>query len=55
MEPRAAVAAYDGNRFTFYVGSQGVTGMRAQVADAFGVDAKAVHVCSPVKSAARSV
>jgi aerobic carbon-monoxide dehydrogenase large subunit len=44
MEPRAAVAAYDGNRFTFYVGSQGVTGMRAQVADAFNVDPKAVHV-----------
>ena len=31
-------------RFTFHVGSQGVTGMRAQVADALGVDAKAVHV-----------
>ena len=44
MEPRAAVAAYDGSRFTFYVGSQGVTGMRAQVSDALGVDAKAVHV-----------
>src|SRR5208282_3628323 len=34
MEPRAAVAAYDGSRFTFYVGSQGVTGMRGQVSDA---------------------
>src|SRR5271167_19571 len=44
MEPRAAVAAYDGGRFTFYVGSQGVTGMRAQVSDALGVDAKAVHI-----------
>ena len=44
MEPRAAVAAYDGNRFTLYVGSQGVTGMRAQVSDALGVDAKAVHI-----------
>jgi carbon-monoxide dehydrogenase large subunit len=44
MEPRAALAAYDGNRFTLYVGSQGVSGMRAQVADAFSVDTKAVHV-----------
>ena len=44
MEPRAALAAYDGSRFTMYVGSQGVTGMRAQIADCLGVDAKAVHV-----------
>ena len=44
MEPRAAVAAYDGGRFTFYVGSQGVTGMRADIAEAMGVDAKAVHI-----------
>ncbi len=44
MEPRAALAAYDGGRFTLYVGSQGVTGMRAQVSDALGVDAKAVHI-----------
>jgi aerobic carbon-monoxide dehydrogenase large subunit len=44
MEPRAAVAAYDDSRFTFYVGSQGVSGMRAQISDAFGVDPKAVHV-----------
>ncbi len=44
MEPRAAVASYDGARFTFHVGSQGVSGMRAQIADCLGVDAKAVHV-----------
>jgi aerobic carbon-monoxide dehydrogenase large subunit len=44
MEPRAAVAAYDGNRFTLYVASQGVTGMRANVAEALGVDAKAVRI-----------
>jgi aerobic carbon-monoxide dehydrogenase large subunit len=44
MEPRAAVAAFEDGRFTFYVGSQGVTGMRAQVADAFGVDPKSVRV-----------
>ena len=44
MEPRAALAAFDGSRFTMYVGSQGVTGMRAQISDCLGVDAKAVHV-----------
>src|SRR5271154_1181811 len=44
MEPRAAVAAYDGDRFTLYVCSQGVTGMRANIAEALGVDAKAVRI-----------
>jgi carbon-monoxide dehydrogenase large subunit len=44
MEPRAAVAAYEGSRFTMHVGSQGVTGMRAQIADCLGVEPKAVHV-----------
>ena len=46
MEPRAAVASHDGARFTFYVCSQGVTGMRANIAEAMGVDAKAVHILS---------
>jgi len=44
MEPRTALAAYDGSRFTFFVGSQSVFAMRAQIADALGVDAKAVRV-----------
>jgi carbon-monoxide dehydrogenase large subunit len=44
MEPRAALAAYDGSRFTFYVGSQGVFGMRANLAEALGVTPKDVHV-----------
>ena len=44
MEPRAALAAYDGSRFTFYVGSQGVMGMRANLAEAVGVTPKDVHV-----------
>jgi aerobic carbon-monoxide dehydrogenase large subunit len=44
MEPRAALAAYDGSRFTMYVPSQGVTGMRAQIADCLGVEPKMVHV-----------
>jgi aerobic carbon-monoxide dehydrogenase large subunit len=44
MEPRAAVASYDGARFAFHVGSQGVSGMRAQIADCLGVEPKTVHV-----------
>jgi aerobic carbon-monoxide dehydrogenase large subunit len=44
MEPRAALAAYDAGRFTLYVGSQGVAGMRANIAEALGVDAGAVRV-----------
>jgi carbon-monoxide dehydrogenase large subunit len=44
MEPRAAAAAYDGDRFTLYVCSQGVTSMRANIAEALGVDAKAVRI-----------
>jgi aerobic carbon-monoxide dehydrogenase large subunit len=44
MEPRAALSAYDGNRFTLYVSSQGVFGMRANIAEALGVPAKDVHV-----------
>jgi carbon-monoxide dehydrogenase large subunit len=44
MEPRAAIAAYDGQRFTFHVGSQGVFGMRANIAEAIGVPAKDVRV-----------
>jgi carbon-monoxide dehydrogenase large subunit len=44
MEPRAALAAYDGQRFTLYVGSQGVFGMRANIAEALGVTPKDVRV-----------
>ncbi|MGH6672023.1 MAG: xanthine dehydrogenase family protein molybdopterin-binding subunit [Xanthobacteraceae bacterium] len=44
MEPRAALAAFDGNRFTLYVSSQGVFGMRANLAEALGVPAKDMHV-----------
>jgi carbon-monoxide dehydrogenase large subunit len=46
MEPRAALAAYNGNRFTLYVGSQGVFGMRGNIAEALGVAAKDVHILS---------
>ena len=44
MEPRAALAAYDGQRFTLYVGSQGVFGMRDNIAEALGVTPKDVRV-----------
>jgi len=44
MEPRAALAAFDGQRFTLYVGSQGVFGMRANISEALGVPAKDVRV-----------
>jgi aerobic carbon-monoxide dehydrogenase large subunit len=44
MEPRGALAAFDGNRFTLYVSSQGVFGMRANIAEALGVQPKDVHV-----------
>ena len=44
MEPRAALAAFDGSRFTLYVSSQGVFGMRANISEALGVPAKDVHV-----------
>jgi aerobic carbon-monoxide dehydrogenase large subunit len=46
MEPRAALASYDGERFTLYVGSQGVAGMRANIAEALNVDGGAVRIIS---------
>jgi carbon-monoxide dehydrogenase large subunit len=44
MEPRAAVASYKDNRFTLHVSSQGVFGMRANIADVLNVEPKAVHI-----------
>src|SRR5690242_18751648 len=44
IEPRGALASYDGERFTLYVPSQGVFGMRSHLAEALGIDAKAMHV-----------
>jgi aerobic carbon-monoxide dehydrogenase large subunit len=44
IEPRGAVASYEGGRFTLYVPSQGVFGMRSHLAEALGVDAKNMHV-----------
>ena len=44
MEPRAALAAYENGRFTLHVPSQGVVGMRANIAQVLGVDAAQVRV-----------
>jgi carbon-monoxide dehydrogenase large subunit len=44
MEPRAAVGAHENGRFTLHVPSQGVMGMRANIAQVLGVDQKQVHV-----------
>jgi len=44
MEPRAAVALYENERFTLYVPSQGVFGMRGNVAQVLGVEPAQVRV-----------
>ncbi len=44
MEPRAAVGSYENGRFTLHVGSQGVFGMRANIAQVLNVEPKQVHV-----------
>jgi len=46
MEPRAALAQYEGGRFTLYVPSQGVFGMRGNIAQVLNVEPKDVHVIS---------
>jgi carbon-monoxide dehydrogenase large subunit len=44
MEVRAAVASFEGGRFTLHVGTQGVFGMRANLAEAMGVTPKEMHI-----------
>jgi carbon-monoxide dehydrogenase large subunit len=44
MEPRAAVACYENGRFTFHTCSQGVVGMKANLAALMKVEPKQVHV-----------
>jgi aerobic carbon-monoxide dehydrogenase large subunit len=44
MEPRAALGSFENGRFTLHVGSQGVFGMRANVAQVLNVEPKQVHV-----------
>jgi carbon-monoxide dehydrogenase large subunit len=48
MEPRSAVGIYDPyeNRLTLHAGSQGVMGMRGQLAGIFGVPANRIRVIS---------
>jgi len=46
MEPRAAVAVHDNGRFTIYTCSQGVLGMRANIAALLNVEPKQVRVVS---------
>ena len=44
MEPRAALAEHANGRFTLHVPSQGVVGMRANVAGVLGVEPKQVRI-----------
>src|SRR5712671_1275059 len=44
MEPRAAVGLFEGGRFTLHVGSQGVFGMRGNLAQVLNVEPKQVRV-----------
>jgi carbon-monoxide dehydrogenase large subunit len=44
MEPRAAVGAFENGRFTLHVGSQGVFGMRGNLAQVLNVEPKQVRV-----------
>jgi carbon-monoxide dehydrogenase large subunit len=44
MEPRAAVATYEGERYILHVGSQGVLGMRGNLAQVLKVDSKYVRI-----------
>jgi carbon-monoxide dehydrogenase large subunit len=44
MEPRAALAQYERGRFTLHVPSQGVFGMRGNIAQVLNVEPKDVHV-----------
>jgi carbon-monoxide dehydrogenase large subunit len=46
MEPRAAVAAYESGRFTLHTCSQGVVGMKANIAALMNVEPKQVRVIS---------
>jgi carbon-monoxide dehydrogenase large subunit len=44
MEPRAALALWENGRFTLHVPSQGVFGMRANLAQVLNVEPKQLHV-----------
>jgi carbon-monoxide dehydrogenase large subunit len=48
MEPRSAIGSYDSQsaRFTLYVPSQGVFGMKGNIAEILNVEPKQVHILS---------
>jgi isoquinoline 1-oxidoreductase len=47
MEPRAAVAAWDGDRLTVWAGTQRPFGIRTELAERFGIDEHDVRVIAP--------
>ncbi len=47
MEPRAAVASWDGDRLTVWAGTQRPFGIRAELAQRFGIDEPLVRVIAP--------
>ncbi|MGE3075068.1 MAG: molybdopterin cofactor-binding domain-containing protein [Dehalococcoidia bacterium] len=47
MEPRAAVAGWDGDRLTVWAGTQRPFGIRSELAGAFGLKDENVHVIAP--------
>ena len=47
MEPRAAVAAWDGGRLTVWAGTQRPFGIRTELAQRFGIEEQDVRVIAP--------
>lgn len=47
MEPHAAIAVWEGENLTVFDKSQGVMGVRAHLAQSFGIQPENVHVVSP--------
>jgi isoquinoline 1-oxidoreductase len=47
MEPRAAVAAWEGERLTVWAGTQRPFGIRTELAQRFGIEEQAVRVIAP--------
>lgn len=47
MEPRAAVATWEGDRLIVWAGTQRPFGLRQELADLFGMDESAVQVIAP--------
>ena len=47
LEPRAAVAWWDGGKLTVWTGSQRPFGVRSDLADAFGIAQENIHVIVP--------